>query len=569
MAEQRAVHYHHHHHPTMIDPKSGFCSETKIYYSLLPPAAHLPPENASLSITNYIFSLFHTRSSSPGKTAAMIDSATGDRHSYSEFFQQIETLTISLQEQIGLCKGDTAFILSPTKLHIPILYFSLLSLGVVISPSNPTNTVSEISHQLNLCKPTIAFATSDTAHKLPSLLRHPTILLDSPDFQSMIKKTISSGKRKLIDSVEVSQSDTAAILYSSGTTGRVKGVMYTHRNLISAIADIFKPPTKTQKASSREVWFSAVPFFHVYGFAGCLKSVAMGETLVKTTEMFDVGRMLKAVEDFKVTHLAVAPPVVVAMAKGVDLDMINGYDLSSLEAVLCGGAPLGMEVIARFRERFPNLALEQGYGLTECAGKVFGTFGPWESRRVNSVGKLAENLQAKIVDPDIGAALPPWKQGELWIRGPPVMKGYVGEEEATAATLDSDGWLRTGDLCYMDDDGFLFVIDRLKELIKYKGYQVPPAELEELLQSHPDIVDAAVIPYPNEEAGQVPMAFVVRRPKSSMDESQVMDFIAKQVAPYKKVRRVAFIDVIPRNAPGKILRKELIKLALSRPTAKL
>ncbi|KAF8390606.1 hypothetical protein HHK36_025133 [Tetracentron sinense] len=537
-----------------IDPKSGFCSETKIYHSLR-SAARLPPEDEPISVTEYVFSIL--RSSSSLENIALIDSATGDRLSFSELIRQTEILAASLQNVIGLSRGDTAFILSPNRLQIPILYFSLFSLGVVISPSNPSSSKSEISRQIELCKPVIAFATSATALKLPSL-RHETVLIDSPEFNSMM--TIPS--EKLIR-VEVLQSDPSAILYSSGTTGRVKGVVLTHRNWISAAAGSYAgQPVRASPA----VVLCTAPYFHVYGFLYCVKAAVVRESAV-VMERFDVGMMMRAIGEFKVTHVAVAPPVVLAMVKADSV--MDGYDLSSLEAVLCGGAPLRKELIQRFKKRFPNVSLAQAYGLTETTAGTFRTMGLEESRRMGSAGRLTSNCLAKIVDPDTGIALSPSSLGELWIRGPIIMKGYVGDDEATSATLDSEGWLRTGDLCYIDKDGFLFVVDRLKELIKYKGYQVPPAELEHLLQSHPDIVDAAVIPYPDEEAGQVPMAFVVRRPKSTLDEAQVMDFIAKQVAPYKKIRRVSFTNSIPKNAPGKILRKDLIKLALSSPTCRL
>lgn len=211
----------------------------------------------------------------------------------------------------------------------------------------------------------------------------------------------------------------------------------------------------------------------------------------------------------------------------------------------------------------------KGYGLTETTARIFGTVGPKECQVVGATGKLLSNCQAKIVDPESRIPQPPSTPGELWVRGPFIMKGYVGDEEATAAILDSDGWLRTGDLCYIDDEGFLFFVDRIKEMIKYNGYQIAPAELEHLLQSHPDIVDAAVVPFPDEQAGQIPIAFVVRKRWSIIDESQIQDFIAQQVAPYKRIRQVTFVDSLPKNAPGKVLRKELIKLAHSKATSKL
>uniref|UniRef100_A0A5B7AUD0 Putative 4-coumarate--CoA ligase-like 9 n=1 Tax=Davidia involucrata TaxID=16924 RepID=A0A5B7AUD0_DAVIN len=296
-----------------------------------------------------------------------------------------------------------------------------------------------------------------------------------------------------------------------------------------------------------------------------IRAAALGETLV-LMERFDFEGMLRAVEKYKVTYMPVSPPLVVAMAKS---DVVSKYDLSSLQLLGCGGAPLGKEVSERFNDRFPNIVIVQGYGLTESGGGITRMIGPDESKKHGSVGRIAENMEAKIVDPATGEALPPEQQGELWLRGPTIMKGYVGDDEATSATLDSEGWLKTGDLCYFDSDGLLYIVDRLKELIKYKAYQVPPAELEHLLQSNPEIADAAVIPYPDEEAGQIPMAYVVRKPGSSITGAQVMDFIAKQVAPYKKIRRIAFINSIPKSPAGKILRRELVNHAVSGASSKL
>ncbi|CAK9168631.1 unnamed protein product [Ilex paraguariensis] len=525
-----------------VDPESGFCSETKTFHSLRPPVT-LPPETTPLSAASYALSLQLT-SPWPNPTA-LINSATGRRLSYSEFAKQTKTLAASLQNLTGLSKGDTAFILSPNSTQIPILYCSLLSLGIIISPANPASTEAEISRQIKLSKPLIAFAVSSTCHKLPTM-RYRTILIDSPEFESML----SSSSRELCPPVEVSQSDIAAIMYSSGTTGQVKGVMLTHRNLI-AIVGIFL--AQRLERESPEVLLYTVPYFHVFGFFYSVKSVALSETVV-VMERFDLRKMLRAVEEFRVTDVAVAPPVLVAMTKG---DVRDGYDLRSLDKVGCGGAPLGKDVIRTFTTKFPGVLLCQGYGLTETTGSAFRAVGPEESLRWGSVGRLNANCEAKLVDPDTGVALPPGNQGELWIRGPLVMKGYIGNPKETSETLVGDGWLRTGDLCYIDEEGFLYVVDRLKELIKYKGYQVPPAELEQLLLSHLEIDDAAVIPYPDEEAGEVPMACVVRRPQSSLDEAQVVEFVAKQVAPYKRIRRVAFTSFIPKSPAGKILRKEL------------
>ncbi|PON95302.1 4-coumarate-CoA ligase [Trema orientale] len=540
-----------------VDPRSGFNSVTRTFQSLRPPIFDLPPENLPLPAAAYAFLLLRNSPWDWPDSLALIDSATGHRVSYSEFTRRTETLAANLQSLIGLSKGETAFVLSPNSVRVPILYFALLTIGVVISPANPVSTESEIARQIELCKPVVAFATSATAHKLRNNHRDRSmtriILIDSPEFDSLTSST-----RELDSVVEVSQSNVAAILYSSGTTGKVKGVMLTHRNLIATIAGFSAQARRVGKNAPGVVLYT-VPYFHIYGFFHCVRSVGVCDTVV-VMGRFELRRMLRAIEEFAVITVVLVPTIVVALVKS-GRDLTAAYNLSSWQTVGSGGSALSKDVIAAFKARFPNIVLLQGYGLTEATGVASRTMDPEESvRGWGSSGKISEGFEAKIVDPKTGDALAPCQQGELWIRGPAIMKGYIGDEEATSAAIVRDGWLRTGDLCYINEEGFLYVVDRLKELIKYKGYQVAPAELEQLLQSHPDIADAAIIPYPDDEAGQVPMAIVVRQAKSTLGESDIIDFVAKQVAPYKKIRRVAFVDSIPKNATGKILRKELRKI---------
>lgn len=368
--------------------------------------------------------------------------------------------------------------------------------------------------------------------------------------------------------VETSQSDTAAILFSSGTTGRVKGVLLTHRNFIALIGGFCSLKHVYDDGLANEphpVSLFPLPLFHVFGFFMMMRAMSMGETLV-FMERFDFEGMLKIVEKYRVVYMPVSPPVVTAFAKS---DLVKKYDLSSIRLLGSGGAPLGKEVAESFKAKFPNVEIVQGYGLTESGGGASRMIGFDEAKHHGSVGLLAENMEAKIVDPVTGEALSPGQRGELWIRGPTIMKGYIGDDKATIETLDSDGWLKTGDLCYFDSDGFLFIVDRLKELIKYKAYQVPPAELELILLTNPEIADAAVVPYPDEDVGQIPMAFVVRKPGSNITAAQVMEYVAKQVAPYKKIRRVSFVNSIPKSPSGKILRRELVAIALNSGSSKL
>ncbi|KAI9087611.1 hypothetical protein K1719_030481 [Acacia pycnantha] len=547
-----------------VDPSSGFCPQTRTFHSLRPDVP-LPPPSQPLSITDYALSLIPPTASS---TTVLIDSAADRRISYSLFLQQIKNLASSLASLTPLSKGHVAFILSPASLHIPVLYYSLLSLGVTISPANPMGSESEVAHQVELAQPVIAFATSSTAHKIPKL-RYDTVIIDSPQFLSMINGTSGSGNadNRGVRRVLISQSEPAAILFSSGTTGRVKGVLLTHSNLIALIGGFYhlRHLLDSPENEPDPVSLFTLPLFHVFGFFMLIRAISMGETLV-LMQRFDFEGMLKAVERYKITYMPVSPPLIVALAKS---ESVKNYDLSSMTLLGCGGAPLGKEVAENFHARFPDVEIVQGYGLTESGGGATRMIGPEEAKRHGSVGRLAENMEAKIVDPVTGESLPPGQRGELWLKGPTIMKGYVRNEEATAETLDPEGWLKTGDLCYFDSDGFLYIVDRLKELIKYKAYQVPPAELEHILHTHPDIADAAVVPYPDEEAGQVPMAFVVRKPGSNINADKVMDFVAKQVAPYKKIRRVAFINAIPKNPAGKILRRELVDSALSSGSSKL
>ena len=342
--------------PSPVDPNSGFNTLTKTFHSLRPPI-HLPPQNIPMSAADYAFSLRQLNSPWPD-SLALINSSTGQRVSYSDFTRKTQTLASYFQSVIGLTKGDTAFVLSQNLIQVPILYFSLLSLGVVISPANPLSTESEISTLIQICKPDIAFASSSSAHKLQNTsLRFKTILLDSPEFDSIMTSPIQK-----LDRVEVSQSDLAAILYSSGTTGRVKGVMLTHRNVMAPVSGSYAHRTERK---SPAVLLYTMPYFHVFGFSYCFKSVALSETAV-IMERFDMRKMLRAVEEFRVTHVALTPPVVMMMTKS---DVTDGYDLSSLEEVVCGAATLAKDVIPIFTAKFPSVVLVQVYVFQWCRFK--------------------------------------------------------------------------------------------------------------------------------------------------------------------------------------------------------
>ncbi|XP_020595115.1 4-coumarate--CoA ligase-like 5 [Phalaenopsis equestris] len=383
-----------------IDPRSGYCIATKTFHSLYPRFT-LPCESLPLSVASFAISLLPT----PLPTnPAFIDSESGRSLSYPEFLSQARVLAANLLSRLSLSPGDVALILSPARLEIPILYFALLSIGAVLCPTNPFSTPSELSRQIHLVRPKIAFAISAAAPNLPDSLL--TILIDSPRFQSLIQTPNSP----LPPAPVVRQSDSSAILYSSGTTGRVKGVVLTHRNLIALLHS-----AKLERDQPAVVLFT-IPLFHVFGFFMLLRMAASGQTSV-LTERFHFAAMLQAVEKYRVTFMPVSPPLLLAILKS---DEVGRRDLSSLESLGCGGAPLGCEVSERFRARFPAIQIIQGYGLTETGG---GITTPVATEVLGLVGRISANLEARIVDPDSGEALPPGNRGELWLRGPTIMKG--------------------------------------------------------------------------------------------------------------------------------------------------
>ncbi|KAL6643684.1 hypothetical protein ACP70R_018450 [Stipagrostis hirtigluma subsp. patula] len=547
--------------PAAVDPTSGYCAATKTFHSLRAPLP-LPPADRPLSFPALAFSLLPSPLPSYPAVPALLDAATGEAVPFPAFVSRVRALAAALRARLGVSLGDVAFVLAPPSLHIPVLYYALMDAGAVVSPANPALTAGEVSGLIALSKPSVAFAVHGTAAKLPPGLS--TVLLDSPRFLSFLQEEPHGGGKvgAGTDAVVIHQSDPAAILYSSSTTGRAKAVVLTHRNLITAAA----APGLVAGA----VPMLTVPMFHVYGFAVCLCAVLAAQTLVlHTARRLDATTLLAAAGRFGVTLLAVAPPALLAIVQAAEEDEAMAAHAATLKAVTCGGAPISAELIRRFSRKFPNAWLLQGYGLTETTVGFCRVVGAEESARIGSVGHLSWGAQAKIVHPETGVALPPGVPGELWVRGPFVMEGYLGDKDATSAVLDPEGWLRTGDLCYIDKDGFIYVVDRLKELIKYKGYQVPPAELEHLLQTHPDIVEAAVVPYPDDLAGELPVAFIVRRSRSNFDEMQIKEFVAKQVVHYKRIHHVFPVDFIPKSAAGKILRKDLVKLASQHISSKL
>ncbi|XXG79508.1 hypothetical protein AAC387_Pa09g0558 [Persea americana] len=544
------------HHPNP-HKRSGYCPKTGIYRSLLHLSDGIDiPKSPNLDLAKFIFSHFPHPDRALTQIA-LIDSATDQQLTYAQLHRSVRSLAAGLHHGLGVGKGDVVLLLSHNSLLYPVICLAVLSVGAVLTTANPLNTEGEIVKQVRDSGAKLAISAPEEVHKLKST-GVPTIVTtekgkDDPDAIS-IEELLDKCEPLDIPSMGSTQSDTAALLYSSGTTGFSKGVVLTHANLISIIALLRWTVQIT--GSTNDVYLAFLPMFHVYGLA----FFALGLFTVGTTTVlmprFNLRAMLDAVHRHQVTNIPAVPPVILAMVK---ISQAGGPQLSSLRRVGCGAAPLSGDLANEFRAQFPWVELRPGYGLTESCGATTFFVSDRDAReRPRSVGSLFPGFCAKVVDVDTGAPLQPNRKGELLIKSPSVMKGYLKNDEATSAAIDGDGWLHTGDLCYFDDDGFIYIVDRIKELVKHNGYQVAPAELEAVLLTHPHILDAAVIPAEDEESGQIPVAYVVKASNSGMTEDQVIQFVASRVASFKRVKKVRFAETIPKSAAGKILRKQLV-----------
>ncbi len=482
-----------------------------------------------------------------GDKAAFIDSTNGRRISYAQLVGQIRRLAGGLVAR-GAGPGTTWALMGPNVPEYAVAFHGLAYAGATVTTLNPTYGAAEIGHQLRDSKATAIITTQaflGTARDAAEACGVEHIyLLDEGDAPSMS----SLEGEPLSRQVEVDYAAHVVVLpYSSGTTGFPKGVMLTHRNLVANLCQA-RP---FLGLGEDDVCFAVLPFFHIYGMQ-VLMNMALGHgATIVTAPRFDLVKMLESAQEHRITRLFLVPPIVLALAKQ---PVVDNYDLSSVTQIYSGAAPLPEEVASAAAKRL-NCGIGQGYGLTETSPVLTST--DTTNYRPGSVGTVLPNTQIRLVDPETGEDAEVGERGELWARGPQVTGGYFGNAGATAATIDKDGWLHTGDVAVADADGHFYIVDRLKELIKVNGFQVAPAELEARLLQHEAIADAAVIGIPDAEAGERPKAFVVLAPGATLDAAAVIAFAAENLVSYKELAVVAFVDAIPKSASGKILRRQL------------
>ena len=485
-----------------------------------------------------------------GDRPALTDAATGRALT----FRDVVTLSWRVADGLGrrgFGKGQVLSIVAPNLPEYPAVYLGAALGGGAVNTLNPLLTERELGTLLAYARARFVVTVGALLDKvLPAAAQAGVedvfVIGAGPGatpFAALLGDAVAPGVP--LDPA----ADLASLPCSSGTSGSPKSVMLTHRNLIAQLIGF----DAAVGIGGEQTVLAVLPYFHIYGLSLImLLNLWRGRHQVVMSR-FELEPFLDALARYRVTWAPVVPPILIALAKH---PVVDAYDLSALRFVTSGAAPLGADVERAAADRL-GCVVFQGYGMTEVAGASHVQRPETDRLRTGSVGQTIPNHEVRIVDPVGGADRGPNERGELWIRGPCVMRGYLDRPEATAEVLVEDGWLRTGDVAYVDDDGYFYVVDRIKELIKYKGWQVAPADLEALLLTHPAIADAAVIPSPDPEAGEVPKAFVVAR--EPLTAEAVMDYVAERVAPYERVRRVEFLPAIPKSPSGKILRRVLVE----------
>lgn len=489
---------------------------------------------------------------------ALVDGTDGRTVTYGELADTVRRVATGLSER-GLARGDVLALYSPNLVDYPAAVLAVASLGGVVSPVNPLYTADELGRQLRDSGARFILT-------VPALLDVATEAARGGAVKEIF--TFGSGAAATSFAELAGRADAAprpdldlgtdlvALPYSSGTTGFPKGVMLTHRHLVTNLKQC-EAMVEFETFTERDVVLAVLPFFHIYGMVVVLMLALAGGATLVVMPRFELDSMLDLVERHRITVLPIVPPIALAMTRSPNL---RARDLSSVRLVMSGAAPLRQDLERQLSEAL-GCPVIQGYGMTEASPATHLSPTHPGARKPGSIGRLVAGTEAKIVDPESGHDLPIGTEGELLIRGPQIMKGYLNRPDETSASIDTEGWYHTGDLGYADPDGDFFIVDRTKELIKYKGFQVAPAELEALLLTHPAVADVAVVRHPDDEAGEVPRAFVVRRTDDLADDvsgEAIMDWVATRVAPHKRIRAVEFVEEIPKSPAGKILRRLLI-----------
>ncbi|XP_062155135.1 4-coumarate--CoA ligase-like 1 [Alnus glutinosa] len=488
---------------------------------------------------------------------AFVEPVTGKEVTYGDVVRDTRRFSKALRS-LGLSKGGVVIVVLPNVAEYAIVALGIMAAGGVFSGANPAAHASEIKKQVEAAEAKLIVTNGPSYEKvkglgLPAIILGEELIEGAMNWSKLLEAADRAGASSV--KLDVHPTDLCALPFSSGTTGLSKGVMLTHRNLVANLCStLFSVPLELV---GQVTTLGLIPFFHIYGITGICCAMLRNKGKVVVMGRFELRTFLNALITQEVTFAPIVPPIILQLVKN---PVVEEFDLSrlKLQAIMSAAAPLSPELLTAFENKFPGVHVQEAYGLTEHSCITLTLADPQTGSRLakkSSVGFILPNLEVKFIDPDTGRSLPRNTPGEICVRSECVMQGYYNNKEETARTIDKQGWLHSGDIGFIDDEGNLFIVDRIKELIKYKGFQVAPAELEAILLSHPSIEDAAVVPLPDEEAGEVPAASVVLTPGGNESEEDVINYVASNVAHYKKVRVVHFVDSIPKSPSGKIMRR--------------
>jgi acyl-CoA synthetase (AMP-forming)/AMP-acid ligase II len=490
----------------------------------------------------------------PEKVAVITPEAGGKEYSYQWLEENSSAFAASLAS-LGVEPRDHIALWMKNSLEYILSFYGILKAGGVVVPISTHYGEREVLHQLRETE-VKGLITSDNLYaQVRNLISEVQglrfIVLEGQGelpSNTIPFSSLLGGSDRLDRSIGIDPKERIAVLpFSSGTTGLPKGVMLTHSNLLSCLYQV----VQVHEISATDIMINQLPFFHIYGMTVLMgTSIMAAATQVLASRFRPIDDFLSLFETYRPTLFFTVPLIVQEFCHH---PKVLTMDWSRLRYINAGGAILSPEVQERFTQ-ITGVPVMVGYGLTESSPTTHVT--PIRKIKKGSIGLPLSLTEDKIVDPETGDELRAREIGELWVRGPQVMKGYYNNPEATVQTV-TNGWLRTGDLAWKDEEGYVFIVDRLKEVIKCKGFQVPPAEIENVLVSHPDIKDAAVIGEPHPEYGEVPVAYVVLQDKASLSPEAIIEYAAQGLAKYKRLARVVFTETIPRSASGKVLRRLL------------
>ena len=507
-----------------------------------------------VSITDYVL----RHAARLGDKPALIDGPTGRTLTYGQLAEGVRRTAAGLS-RLGFRKGDVFAIYSPNLPEYAVIFLAVASVGGINTTVNPLYTADELAKQLVDSRARFLVTVPPFLDKAQEAARKSGVeavfVFGAAEGARPFAELLQGGGDPPTVALDPAN-DLVVLPYSSGTTGLPKGVMLTHRNLVANLCQC-EGMKNFEAFGELDVVVAVLPFFHIYGMVVIIMLGLAGGGTIVSMPRFDLAEFLGLVQKHKITILPLVPPIVLGLVKH---PMVAQFDLSSVRLVFSGAAPLGEEM-ARELSRKLGCPVTQGYGMTEASPVTHLSPTRNAPMKPGSVGCIVPNTEVKIADVVTGEDVPAGKEGELWIRGPQIMRGYLNQPEETAACLDREGWYHTGDVGLVDPEGYFYIVDRTKELIKYKGMQVAPAELEALLITHPAVLDVAVVRHPDEEAGEVPKAFIVLKGDEAAKATPadaIMAWVAGRVAPHKRVRLLEFIDQIPKSASGKILRRLLI-----------